>query len=383
ENRKNLEYIAKLGADIKVLSPSNFKGMIFDYDMKSQVIKGDGFEIRSMKTFVPFLAPQAAYIFRSFGLGLREFKPDVVHIECDPFSPVFVQTYFAAKIYAPQAKIVCTVKQNTYTSKGRIYDGLKNMVARVFVPRVSRFITVNQGVEDIYHTYFGASKEQMTRCTQLGVDTDTFGPVEPTEKKELLTSLKLERGDSLIGYVGRLVEYKGVFELVEAVRRLREHSGKNYQLALLGDGPDRARLEEMSSQDDWLQLAGVLPHERVAEFLKCLDAFVMPSRILKDHVEHDGHALLEAMAVGLPCIGTKCGAIEELLPGAGLLIAPEEIDVLYESLESLFANGNASLKMGAAARKRVQEIYSLEAVAKRYHEVYQRVLNSHVITYRR
>lgn len=373
ENQKQLTSLA-LHAAIEVASPRNFKGMIFNYDVAENAIVGQGWRIRLYDKFVPPQFPEAAYVFKSLSLGLRQFAPDIVHIEADPFSPVFLNAFTLARCWVPKAKIVCTVKQNTYTSRGPLIDGIKDFVARQLVPRVDRFITVNRGVADIYRERFGADPKKMTYCTHLGVDTDLFCPRDKSEQEKSLTRFSLERGTALIGYCGRLVEYKGISDLISAVDHLRTRTQRDYRLVLLGDGPMREALVERARQSHWLQLLDPIPHAIVADFLKGLDLFVMPPRILPWHVEHDAHALLEAMAAGLPCVATRCGAIEDVLPGVGILVEPEQPLALRNAMEELLADGDLARRQSEEARRRVVEQYSLAAVAETYLQAYRQVL---------
>ena len=124
----------------------------------------------------------------------------------------------------------------------------------------------------------------------------------------------------------------------------------------------------------WLTVLDSVPHALVADFLKGIDMFAMPSRILRHHVEHDAHALLEAMATGIPCIGAASGAIVDVLPGAGLVVPPEESRELAGAVLKLLENEPLRLELGRAGRERVVNDYSLHAVADRYADVYRQIV---------
>ncbi|PKN13535.1 MAG: hypothetical protein CVU69_02355 [Deltaproteobacteria bacterium HGW-Deltaproteobacteria-4] len=373
ENQKQLTSLSQ-HVTVEVASPRTSRGMIFNYDVAENAILGQGWRIRLYDKLVPPKFPEAAYIFKSLTLGLRKFQPDVVHIEGDPFTPFFLQSFLYARLWSAQAKIVCTVKQNTYTSRGMLGDAIKDFVTRQLVPHVDRFITVNRGVAEIYRDRFGADPERMTYCTHLGVDTELFSPWDDVARKKSLSHFSLERGAALIGYCGRLVDYKGVSDLVTAVELLRSRSQRDYRLALLGDGPMREELAARARHTPWLYLLPPIPHAEVAQFLKGLDLFVMPPRILPWHVEHDAHALLEAMATGLPCIATRCGAIEDVLPGVGVLVDPEQPESLSDAIGELLVDNERASRLGKDGCTRITEEYSLKSVAEAYLHVYRQVL---------
>jgi glycosyltransferase involved in cell wall biosynthesis len=114
----------------------------------------------------------------------------------------------------------------------------------------------------------------------------------------------------------------------------------------------------------------------VADFMKGLDIFVMPSRVLKHHEEHDAHALMEAMSVGIPSIGTASGAITDVLADAGLIVPPERTEELATALNHLAADEQLRAAYGRRGRQRIQAHYSLEAVAATYAETYRQILGA-------
>ena len=143
----------------------------------------------------------------------------------------------------------------------------------------------------------------------------------------------------------------------------------------MGDGPLKTSLSRKSKKCDWLQLVDVLPHARVSEFMKCLDVFVMPPRVLPHHIEHDAHALLEAMACGIPCIGTASGAISDILQGEGIVIEPENPLFIKSAILELMKNETLRNKLSKHARNLIIKKYSIEAVTQIYCDVYHKVIN--------
>ncbi len=369
ENRKSIAQLAQQ-FDIEVISPSTWQDGIFDYDQRTRTVDGDGWRIRFYDSVVLPGLPTAAYVLRSITLGLRKFKPDILHIECDPFLPIFLQTWLWSRLWAPKSRIVCTVKQNTYTSRGLIVDAIKDWFARRLQKRVDRFIVVNNGVAAIYHDRFGVDTDRMASITHMGVDTELFSPGP--------APIDSTSDDLLFGYAGRLAEHKGVPDLLRAMRIARERTGRNLRLTLLGGGPLRDELSQTARECDWLTVTDSVPHREVAGFLRTLDAFVMPSRVLEFHVEHDGHAVLEAMACGLATIGADSGAIPEVLAESGLIVPDSNPEELATAIVTLASNPTLRKTLAEKARERIMERYSLDAVAARYGDVYRFVLDRDV-----
>src|SRR5690606_14323472 len=102
-----------------------------------------------------------------------------------------------------------------------------------------------------------------------------------------------------VGYVGSLLPHKGVDVLVDAVAELRRRVGDHVRLELVGRPHDPAYAAHVQ-RHDWTTFHGPRPNRELPVFLAALDAFAMPALVLPDHEEHDGVALLEAMAMKVP-----------------------------------------------------------------------------------
>jgi glycosyltransferase involved in cell wall biosynthesis len=361
ENRKQLIELARF-VEVQVVTPTTFKGMVFNYEHGVLPV-GEGWALKGYRKFNLPGFPEGAYFLASKDFGMRDFKPDIIHIEGDPFTTYFVQTYLLSRIFARHAKIVCTVKQNTFTSRGWLFDYLKSAVAKLLVPKVSRIVAVNEGVERMYLDRFGARPGQIVRCTHLGVDCELFRPLTRSNRER-------KRGP-VLGYCGRLVKYKGLDELIYSVKQLLLTGHDEARLIVLGDGPMREELECLSLESDWLEVRAPVPHDRVAEFLDEIDCFVMPSHRLNWHEEHDAHAVMEAMACEILCIVSDSGANPEVLDNCGIIVDSNNGEALAKGLLSALARRGDYSK----ARKRVLEHYSVQAVAAQLANTYEEAIS--------
>lgn len=372
ENRKKLSALGKK-VQLEVLSPCSMQGSLFSFKYDQGVISNDLWTLRLCRKFTfPYLPSQ--YFLSSLSFNFTRFRPHIVHVEYDPWTPIFLQTLFAKQLFRTRARIVCTVKKNTYSEYNMIILMFKDRIGRRSIGSVSRFIAVNKGVASIYQLHFGVEESKFDYITQLGVDVDLFKPPTRAIKRELRRKLSLTNGEFLIGYCGRIIEGKGVRELIEAVRWARRVTKTNLELVLLGSGDLREELSREAKATKWLHLLPVVPHDRVAAFLKCLDVFVLPSRIKAYHVEHDAHALLEALSTGLPCIGTSSGVIPEILKDVGLVTEPENAEALKDCLVMLVKDRRLTDRYARDGRKKVLNLYSNESVASMTYDVYRKAL---------
>ena len=157
---------------------------------------------------------------------------------------------------------------------------------------------------------------------------------------------------------------KGVDTLLQALAENREG---RWHLWVVGDGPDRERLERMASE---LRLAarirwtGGLPPEEMARLWAELDVLVQPSRGLASWAEQSAHVVAEAMAHEVAVVGTGAGATPEVIGDAGAIVPPDDPAALAGALRRLSA---AELRrpLAQAGRARVMQLLSEDAVAER------------------
>ncbi len=166
---------------------------------------------------------------------------------------------------------------------------------------------------------------------------------------------------------GQLVPYKGFDALVRAA------VGQRFEVWIIGEGPERARLERMIRSlgvEDRVRLLGSAPHAKLAKFMCTADVFVLPS---VTNAETFGIAQLEAMAAGRPIINTSLDTAVPRVARDGIeaiTVPPGNHARLAEAIETLFRNPERRRRMGHAARHRATTQYSADAFRKGIEAVY-------------
>lgn len=178
--------------------------------------------------------------------------------------------------------------------------------------------------------------------------------------------------------VGRLVEKKGMEYAIRAVARLAREHAVSYQIA--GEGPLRAHLTGLIAGlglEDTVTLLGARRPAAIAELLRDADLFVAPSVTARDGDEDAPlNTLKEAMAMGIPVIGTRHGGIPELVEDgvSGFLVAERDVDGLENRLRELIRQPELWPRMGRAGRARVETDYDLDELNDELVEIYRRVV---------
>jgi glycosyltransferase involved in cell wall biosynthesis len=151
-----------------------------------------------------------------------------------------------------------------------------------------------------------------------------------------------------IVFLGRLHAQKNVDLLLLAAARLRYPA----HVVVVGDGPDRQRLEELRDRLGLrrrVTFLGFVGHERVPALLRGADVLVMPSRY-----EELGTALVEAMHCGLPIVATRTGGIPDLVGDgvSGILVPPGDADGIADAVDRLVADPALRRRLGEHGRER-------------------------------
>jgi glycosyltransferase involved in cell wall biosynthesis len=175
-------------------------------------------------------------------------------------------------------------------------------------------------------------------------------------------------------FVGRLVERKGVPVLLDAWSRA---ALPNARLEIVGDGPDRSRLEERATTlgiDRSVTFRGRVSDRELAAAYSTADLFVLPAVLdAKGDTEGLGVVLLEAMASHVPVVASAAGGITDVVVDgeSGLLVPPADPDALARALARLHADPELRARLAANGARRVRDEFSWDAIADRWAQVYR------------
>lgn len=174
-------------------------------------------------------------------------------------------------------------------------------------------------------------------------------------------------------FVGRLVDWKAVDIIIEAVSRC---DSTRMALTIIGSGTEEARLKQLVVQKGLqnVNFVGFVPFDRMSDYYKAADLFLLPS--LR---ECGGAVMLEAMANGLPVIATRWGGpIDYVTPETGVLIPPLSrehlVEGFKEQIERLAEHPELRNKMGAAAIERVKKNYLWRDKINKMIKIYQELV---------
>jgi glycosyltransferase involved in cell wall biosynthesis len=246
--------------------------------------------------------------------------------------------------------------------------GILGPIAAALLGRVSAIVAPSRRIERELGEQGYANVEYIPN----GVDVDQFWPAHEAEREVARRQLGLPLDRLLVGFLGRLHRDKGVDVLIRAWAASTLPTA-GAVLCLTGHGPQEVSLRRIAESVGTARNSiNFLGEVEPTQFLHALDACVLPSR-----TEGMSNALLEAMATGLACLGTRVAGTEDAIEHelSGLLAPPEEVAPLAAALDRLLST-NLRTCLGRAARLRVEAEFALPTVASRYEALYRRLVSA-------
>ncbi|SMF21116.1 Glycosyltransferase involved in cell wall bisynthesis [Tistlia consotensis] len=350
-NQRKLEAVWRGGlAEPALLAPARFGpnewGRVFEFEPPA-------FPMPAFAAPVFFGRRVGGYFYSWHRLrrAIRAVRPDLLHVEAEPYSLVALQCALAARLCGLPLSFFTWENVDRRLSPAR-------RLSRRFVLRSARLaVAGNEAAAGLLagYGYRGAS----VVLPQLGIEAADFPPRAAEPDGEALR----------VGFVGRLIPEKGVDLLLRAAARLARDAAtaRSLRLVICGGGSDEARLRALAAE---LGIAGrvewlpAVPHEGVAEVLAGLHLLVLPSRSSPTWQEQFGHVLIEAMAVGVPVVGARSGAIPEVIGRDDCLFAEEDDAALAALLARARDEPAWREELARRGAERVKKLYTHDRVAE-------------------
>lgn len=287
---------------------------------------------------------------------LSRVRPSIVLVEEDPFSLCMFGVLLAIEQASLRPSVACFIWDNLNRKTPVWRWLLKSWLQSLTFPSINLFVCGNHSARALLHaekSYRNAS----VVLPQIGVLVPEFAEREYNPPATYCVR---------IGFVGRLVEEKGILVLLEACSLLLDCT---WSLIVVGSGDLGSTIQHTAQRfgyGDRLTLLGGVKHSEVPGILASIDVFVLPSQRTSFWEEQFGITLVQAMASGCACVGSDCGAIPYVLKDAGLIFPQKHVGKLSLALRSLLASSDLRRQFGEAARQRALSKFSSNAVAKEY-----------------
>lgn len=306
-----------------------------------------------------FVACMAIVLFKS----VRKMRPDVIHAHwVIPQGCVAVLTRMAHKT----PTIITLHGGDAFAFTAGLLQKLKRFALRRSDAWTTNTRTTSNAV-------VGDQSVSQPMVIPMGVDVDHFA----SGKREKLRA-SIAEDMQVVLFVGRLVEKKGVEDLIRAFSLLSDRA--RARLWIVGDGELRTKLEALAEQMGIVQQTtfwGRMPNDQLPDFYAAADLFVGPSVVAASgDTEGQGVVFLEAMAAGLCVLATKAGGISEVVEDGhtGVLVEPSNPRQLADAMAQLLIDKRHRSALAASALEKVKNTYSWPKIALQFDNVYHSVV---------
>ncbi len=294
-----------------------------------------------------------------------EFKPDIMHIDEEPWSLSALQ--FALLGAKTGVKTLFCSSQNILKHYPLPFSIFERIVFRVS----NCAVACSEEIKEVLRKK-GYSK-------RIFVITDAVKPKEfyPRNMPVLRKRLGLNR--LVVGYIGRLREEKGISDFVQSLSIL-SRKGVKFQSLIVGSGPQKKKVQQTIDKLElggFINIISAVPHNEISKYYNCIDILVVPSHTTKNWKEQFGRVVIEAMACGVPVIGSSSGEIPNIIrkTGGGLIFQEKNIKDLVVKIRELLEDEQRRKEVAQKGREKVIELYTYEVVAKQFYEVYRQLLS--------
>jgi len=298
-------------------------------------------------------------LFRGAARVVEKVRPDLIYLDEEPYSLAAWQfTVLARRV---GARCVFYSMQNLQKRLPPPFAPIERAVYRSAAGATALTGEVAQVLR-------ARGFQKPIAVVPLSAELSAFHPID-------VAGLRREHAlaGPVIGYLGRLSPGKGVDLLLAALKQLQTE-GRSFTGMIVGSGPEEARLQAQIvglGLGERVRMVPGVPHDQAPRYYNCLDVAVLPSRTMPHWKEQFGRVLVEALACGVPVVGSDSGAIPEVIAstGGGLIFPENDAHRLADCLRLLLADAPFRRRLADTGRAAASNLYSYEAVAARLRRV--------------
>jgi glycosyltransferase involved in cell wall biosynthesis len=341
--------LQRRGWGVTIVVPSRWRHDYSASDIHPEALPGLEQALRPVPVLLPGRPQRHLYLTRCRALCAAA-QPDVAFVEAEPFALPAAQWGFALTRARVPFGVQC------YENIDRALPAPIRWL-RSWVLRRAAFVAARSDTAGTLAREWGARGAVALVPPAIPRWQDAAGEGRPAGESRPFT----------IGYAGRLIESKGLLDLLAAVRRLEAP----VQLVLIGDGTLRGALEGQEIPGSTVRVLDGLGHEQMASAYAQLDVLALPSHTTATWKEQFGRVIVEALSCGVPVVGSDSGEIPWLigLTGGGLVFPEGDVDALAERLTRLRAQPALARELADSGADAVQRLFTIPAVADRLEQL--------------
>ncbi len=349
-------FVSKYNSDVEVLVCNH----ITKLKKTDKIINGVSVRYSPTWGFFSSLPLSPSYIWH-----LLKLKGDILHIH-EPFPLADLTMEFFPRLRNNFSKIVTSWHCDITRQKWAL--PVYGRFIHSFLKKVDRIIVSNPHLMN--NSEFLPYYKDKCEVIPIGINIDWAKT--PLESSNLFDVLFNRKTDAKLLFVGRLVHYKGIEYLIDAMQQV-----PNAVLIILGSGPlekalitriDKLKLEQR------IKIINEVDEESLHNYFKSCDLFILPSI---NQTETYGIVQIEAMACGKPLVCTELGTGTSYLNKnniTGLVVPPSDSGALAKAINKIINDDGLRLRFGKEGKGRAFSEFTSEKMINRTYELYQKLL---------
>lgn len=349
--------VKQYNVSVEVLTCSNQRST--EYERKNL----NGVEITYLPTF-GFIA--SLPISLSYMHSLSKLSGDILHIH-EPFPWADLSYLFSKKIRSNFRKLVVSWHSDIVRQKWAL--SFYRPYIHKFLKLADKILVSNKNLIE-FSEYL---PEYKSKCEVIPLGAKLDWVNNSSSRTDQVKKIKNDYSSPLVLFVGRLVYYKGIQYLIDAINQV-----PNVSLVIIGSGPLKKELLNQIQKLNLEKRIHILPEvdeETLHSFYEACDIFVLPS---VEKSETYGIVQIEAMACGKPVVCTELKTGTSFInqhERTGFVVPPRDSNALSETIQKLIFNDTLRTEMGLNAQQRALMEFTSEKMVARTYKVYQELLN--------
>ena len=344
--RKKLDELVKLGLEVVAVVPPLWREGKHDICFEPGIDRGYELVVTPLRWNGHF----HLHWYPRLPRLLERFRPDVVHLDEEPYNlATFLGMRSAARLRIPALFF-------SWQNINRRYPPpFSTMERAVYRWAAGALAGSNDAASILRDKGF---EKPISVVPQFGVDTSLFVPSER------------ESGPFTVGFLNRLIPGKAPLIALQAFAALPHDA----QLRIVGDGPALPAIEaavRAGGLEHRVRIERRVPSAEIPQLLQRLDAVILPSVTTSRWKEQFGRVLIEAMAAGVPVVGSDSGEIPHVIGDAGLVVPEGDAGALSKALRQLYDCTELRSELARRGRRRAVELYDNGCVAAQTLRAYE------------
>jgi glycosyltransferase involved in cell wall biosynthesis len=358
--QRKAEELARLGVELTVLTPPSWRDSRGEQVATAHYTDGYTFRIIPIR----FNGQFHLHYYPTLAQELQRLRPDILHFDEEPYNlATWLGVHAGVRGGAVPTFFTWQNLQKRYPPPFRWFE-------QAVYRRTPIAIAGNQEAKIILHRK--GFTGDVAVIPQFGVDPVLFAPAT---SDDIASPAFAKPGNPVlrIGYAGGLVPEKGVDLLLYACAALQGA----WTLHLAGRGAEEQALRQLANHlgiAERITFQQQISSTAMPAFYRNLDVFILPSRTMPNWKEQVGRVLVEAMACGVPVIGSDSGEIPHVIGDAGVIFPEGDVRALTQKLQQLLVQPVERRHLGAAGRQRVLQQFTMQQIAAQTVQVYEKLM---------